>query len=230
MEKCVFNLQIFGKFPTNFLFDIILWKYTMNDAYSFQLCYVLQPKVYLLYVGKCSMQTSGEHVFWCCWIEYSVNINWIKFNDTAIYMVIYIFVDFLSAHLLIFCLLINCWQRGIQFSSVQSLSHVRHFVTPWTAACQASLSITSSQSLFKLMSIESVMPSNHLILSSPSLPTFNLSQHQGLFQWVSSSHQVAKYWSFIFNISPSNDHPGLISFRMDWLDLLAVQGTPKSLL
>ena len=80
------------------------------------------------------------------------------------------------------------------------------------------------------MSIELVMLSNHLILLSPSPPTFNLSQHQGLFQWVSSSHQVPKHWSFSFSISPSNKYPGLISFRMDWLDLLAVQGTLKSLL
>ena len=109
--------------------------------------------------------------------------------------------------------------------SVQSLSHDRLFATPSTAACQAFLSITNSQSLLKLMSIASVMPSNHLILSSPSPPAFNLSQHQGLFQGVSSSHQVAKYWSFSFSISPSNEYSGLISFRMDWLDLLEVQGT-----
>ena len=75
---------------------------------------------------------------------------------------------------------------------------------------------------------DAIQPSHPL--SSPSPPTFNLSQHQGLFQWVSSLHQVAKYWSFSFSISPSNEHPGLISFRMDWLDLLAVQGTLKSLL
>ena len=75
---------------------------------------------------------------------------------------------------------------------------------------------------------DAIQPSHPL--SSPSPPVFNLSQHQGLFQWVSSSHQVAKYWSFSFNISPSNEHSGLISFRMDWLDLLAVQGTLKSLL
>ena len=74
------------------------------------------------------------------------------------------------------------------------------------------------------------MPSNHLILSSPSPPALNLSQHQGLFKWVSSSHQVAKYWSFSFIISPSNEYSGLISFRIDWLGLLAVQGTLKSLL
>ena len=82
------------------------------------------------------------------------------------------------------------------FSSVQSLSRVRLSVTPWTAARQASLSITNSWSLLKFMSIESVMPSNHLILSSPSLPTFNLCQHQGLFQWISSLHQVAKVLEF----------------------------------
>ena len=118
--------------------------------------------------------------------------------------------------------------------SVQSLSHVQLFPTPWTAAHQASLSITNSQNLPKLMSIELVMPSNHFIVChSPSPPALNLSQHQGLFQWVSSSHQVAKgcgQRSFSFSISPYNEHPGLISFRMDWLDLLVVQGTLKSLL
>ena len=82
-----------------------------------------------------------------------------------------------------------------QFSSLQSLSCIRLFATPWTAACQASLSITNSWSWLKLVSIESIMPSNHLILSSPS-PTFNLSQHQGLFKWVSSLHQVAKVLEF----------------------------------
>ena len=82
------------------------------------------------------------------------------------------------------------------FSSVQSLSCVQLFVTPWTATHQASLSITNSWNLLKLMSIESVMPSNHLILSSPSTPAFSLSQHEGLFQWVSSSHQVAKVLEF----------------------------------
>ena len=104
------------------------------------------------------------------------------------------------------------------------------FETPWTAALEASLSFTISWSLFKLISIESVMRSTHLILSSPSPSTFNLSHHQGIFQWDKSSHQVAKYWSFSFSISPSNEYSGLISFRMDWLDLLAVQGTLKRLL
>ena len=85
-------------------------------------------------------------------------------------------------------------------------------------------------SLLKLMSIKLVMPFNHLILSFPSPPTFNLSQHQGLFRWVRSLHQMAKYWSFIFSISPSNEYSGLISFRIRWFDLLAVQGTLKSLL
>ena len=115
------------------------------------------------------------------------------------------------------------------FSSVQSLSRVWLFMTPWTAACQASLSISNSQSLLKLLSIElSIQPSHPM--SSPSPPTFNLSQHQGIFKWVISSHQVAKVLELSFNISPSNEHRGLISFRMDWLDLLAIQGTHKSLL
>ena len=113
--------------------------------------------------------------------------------------------------------------------SVQPLSCVCLLATPWTAACQASLSITSSQSLLNLV-IESVMPSNHLILSPHSLLAFNLSQHQGLFQWVSSLHQVAKVLDFSFSVSPSNEYSGLVSFRMDSLDLLAVQGTLKSLL
>ena len=117
------------------------------------------------------------------------------------------------------------------FSTVQSLSRVWLFATPWTAARQASLSITNSQSPPKPMSIESVMPSNHLILRRPLLlmPS-NLSQHQ-VFSNESALHiRWPKYWSFSFNISPSNEHPGLISFRMDWLDLLAVQGTLNSLL
>ena len=117
------------------------------------------------------------------------------------------------------------------FSSVRSLSCVWLFATPWTAALQASLCITNSQSLLKLMSIKSVMPFNPLILCHPvSPPAFSLSQHQGLFQWVSSSIRWPKYWSFSFSISPSNEYSGLISFRMDWLDLLAIQGTLKSLL
>ena len=102
-------------------------------------------------------------------------------------------------------------------------------MTSWTAACQASLSITNSQSLLKLMSIESLMPSNHLILSSPS-PALNLSQHQGFSNKSVFHIRWPQYWSFSFNIGTSNEHSGLISFRMDWLDLLAVQGTLKSLL
>ena len=116
-------------------------------------------------------------------------------------------------------------------SSVQSLSHVQLFVTPWTAACQASMSITNSRSSLKLMSIESVMPSNHLILCRPLFlppsifPSIRVFSHESVLRirWP-------KYWSFSFSVSPSNGHSELISFRMDWLDLLAVQGTLKSLL
>ena len=108
------------------------------------------------------------------------------------------------------------------------ISSVRLFAIPWTAAFQASLSFTISWNLLKLVSIELVMPSHPLLPPSPL--ALSLSQHQGLFQWVVSSHQVPKYWSFSFSISPSDEYLGLISFRMDWLDLLAVQGTLKSLL
>ena len=119
----------------------------------------------------------------------------------------------------------------VQFSSVLSLSHVRLFATPWTATHQASLSITSSQSLFKLMSFQLVMPSNHLILCRPLLLLPSIFPSLRVFSNESVHHiRWPKYWSFSFSISPSNEHPGLISFRMDWLDLLAVQGTLKSLL
>ena len=119
--------------------------------------------------------------------------------------------------------------HSIYVSSVQSLSRVQLFATPWTAACQASLSITHSQSLLKLMSIESVMPSNHLILCHPLLLPPSIFPSIKVFSNESVLHiRWPKYWSF--RTSPSNEHPGLISFRMDWLDLLAVQGTLKSLL
>ena len=118
-----------------------------------------------------------------------------------------------------------------QFSLVQLLSHVLLFVTPWTAARQASLSITNSQSLLKLMSIELVMPSNHLILHSPLLLPPSIFPSIRVFTNESALRiRWPKYWSFSFNISPSNQYSGLISVRMDRLDLLAVQGTFKSLL
>ena len=128
-------------------------------------------------------------------------------------------------------MLIGPMSKFKSISSVQFLSHVRLFVTPWIAACQASRSIINSQSLLHLMSIELVMPSNHLILCCrllhlpsifPSIRVFS-NESALCIRWP-------KYWSFSFNISPSNEHSGLISFRMDWLDLLAVQGTLKSLL
>ena len=115
-------------------------------------------------------------------------------------------------------------------SSVQSLSCVRLFATPGTAACQASLSITSSWSLLKLMSIESVMPSNHLIFCHPLLLLPSIFASIRVFSNESVLHITwPKYWSLSFSISPSNEYSGLISLRMDWLDLLAVQGTLKSL-
>ena len=119
----------------------------------------------------------------------------------------------------------------MQNQSVQSLSRVQLFMTPWTAARQASLSITNSQSPPKPMTIESVMPSNHLILCRPLLLLPPIPSSIRVFPSESTlCMRWPKYWSFSFNISPSNEHPGLISFRMGWLDLLAVQGTLKSLL
>ena len=116
-------------------------------------------------------------------------------------------------------------------SSVQSLSHVRFFATSWTAACQGFLSITNSWSLLKLMSIELVMQSNHLILCCPFLLLPSVFPRIRVFSNESVLHiRWPKYWRVSFSISPSNEYSGLISFRMDWLDLLAVQGTLKSLL
>ena len=117
------------------------------------------------------------------------------------------------------------------FSSIQSLSRVRLFATPWIAARQASLSITNSQSSLKLTSIESVMPSSHLILCRPLLLLPPIPPSIRVFSNESTLHmRWPKYWSFSFSISLSNEHPGLISSRMDWLDLLAVQGALNSLL
>ena len=120
---------------------------------------------------------------------------------------------------------------GFSQSVIQSLSHVQLFATPWTAARQASLSITNSRSLLKLMSIESVMPSNHLILSRPLLllpsifPSIRVFSNESVLRI-----RLPKYWSFCFSISPSNEYSRRFSFRMDWLDLLAVQETLESLL
>ena len=130
----------------------------------------------------------------------------------------------------------SSWRGGrscprSMFSSLQTLSHVQLFVTPWTAASQASLSITLSVSLLKFMSIESVMPPNHLILCHPLLLPPSIFPSFGFFSNESVLHiRWPKYWSFSFSISPTNEYSGLISFRMDWLDLFAVQGTLKSLL
>ena len=120
---------------------------------------------------------------------------------------------------------------SVQFSSVQSFSHVRLFVTPWIAACQASLSITNSRSSLRLMSIESVVPFRQLILCRPLLFLPPIPPSIRVFSNESTLHmRWSKYWSFSFSIIPSKEIPGLICFRMDWLDLLAVQGTLKSLL
>ena len=141
--------------------------------------------------------------------------------------------EFISLHYCFVCLhsIHHSLTMYHQFSSVQSLSRVQLFANPQAAARQASLSITNSQSLFKLMSIESVMPSNHLILCHPLIllpsifPSIRLFSNESVLciRWP-------KYWSFSFNISPSKEYSGLISFRIDCLDLLAVQGTLKSLL
>ena len=123
------------------------------------------------------------------------------------------------------------WNNIHSISSVHSLSRFRLFVTPWNTARQASLSITNSWNLPKPMSIESMMPSNHLILCHPPLLLHSVFPSIMVFSNESALRiRWTKYWNLSFNISPSNEHPELISFRMDWLDLLAVQETLKSLL
>ena len=120
---------------------------------------------------------------------------------------------------------------SVQFSSVQLLNHVLLFVTPWTAACQASLSITNSWSLLKSHPSSQVMPSNHLILCRPLLLSPSIFPSIRVFSNKSALRmRWPKYWSFSFSISPSNEYSGLVSFRMDWLDFLTVQGTLKNLL
>ena len=156
-------------------------------------------------------------LIWGCWFM-SCNVR-ISFSISYIWFL---------KRLLFFWLLLVFFA---QFSSVQLLSRVRLFATPWIAARQASLSITNSWSSLKLMCIESVMPSSHFILSCPLLLLPPLPPSIRVFSNESTlCMRWPKYWSFSFNISPSNEHPGLVSFRMDWLDLLAVQGTLKSLL
>ena len=126
---------------------------------------------------------------------------------------------------------LNLLHKSLQFSSIQLLSRVRLFATPRIAARQAFLPITNSQSLLELMPIESVMSSSHLILCCPLLLLPPIPPSIRVFSNESTLRiRWPKYWSLSFSISPSNEHPGLISFRMDWLDLLAVQGTLKSLL
>ena len=121
--------------------------------------------------------------------------------------------------------------HSVQFSSVQLLSRVRFFATPWTAAHQASLSVTNSWSLLKLISIESVIPSNHLIFCRPLFLLPSVFPSIRVFSSESAlCIRWPKYWSFSFSISPSNEYSGLISFRIDWFDLLIVQGILKSLL
>ena len=133
-------------------------------------------------------------------------------------------------------MLFNFWRLFhlywfLLFNSVQSLGHVQIFETPWTAACQASLSIINSWSWIKLISIKLVMPSNHLILCCPLLLPPSIFSSIRVFSNQSSLRiRWPKYWSFSFSISPSNEYSGLISFRTDWFDPLAVQGTLKSLL
>ena len=149
-----------------------------------------------------------------------VGHNWANFTGTC-HLIQTVFHEFES-------LMLNLSKFNIQFSSIQSLSHARFFVTPWIAACQASLSITNSRSSLRLTTIKSVMPSSHLILCRPLLILPPIPTSIRVFSnELILCMRWPKYWSFSFSISPSKEHPGLISFRMDWLDLLAVKGLSR---
>ena len=145
--------------------------------------------------------------------------------------VIFLIVSLMPLYFTLLSLWILSFIHSVQFSSVQSLSRVQLFATPWTAARQASLSITNSWSSLKPRYIKSVMPSSHLILCHPLFLLSPITPSIRVFTNESTlCMRWPKYWSFSFNIIPSKEHPGLISFRMDWLDLLAVQRTYKSFL
>ena len=185
------------------------------------------------------LQFSSQPHQWLLWSPCSSNLSsGVSFDTTADWHLASrpsssCVTEAPGSHLLLSVTMTTIWSRSASFlaCSVQSLSHVWLFVIPWTAACQASLSNTNSWSLLKPMSIKSVMPSNHLILCRPLLlspsilPSIRVFSNESVLciRWP-------KYWSFSFIISPSNEYSGLISFRMDWLDLLALQGTLKSLL
>ena len=182
--------------------------------------------------------------FPCCailWIAPTPKIEYCKAGIRRTYVGLDFFPPPIHQSILICPIIVTRYKQGIvevkahlsqfQFSSVQLLSRVWLFATPWIAALQASLSITNCRSLPKLMSIEPVMPSNHPILCCPLFLLPSIFPSIRVFSNESALHiRWPKYWSVSFNISPSNEHPGLISFRMDWLDLLAVQGILKSLL
>ena len=169
--------------------------------------------------------SGGESKVWCCKEQYCIGAWKVRYmNQGKVDMVkqemARVNIDVLGISEL----------KWVRTSSVHLLSNIQLFETPWTAAHQALLSFTNSQSLLKLMSIESVMPSNHLILCHPLLP-HSIFPSIRVFSNESVLHlKWPNYWSFSFSINPSNEYSGLISFRMDWLDLLAVQGTLKSLL
>ena len=163
---------------------------------------------------------------WYQFLLYSVEFGKVVLISSWIFgFMFYSFKWFMSVK----CISCNSYFLDHQFSAVHSLSHVRLFATPWIAECQASLSITNSRSSPKLTSIESVMPPSHLILCCPLLLLPPIPPASESFSVSQLFMRWPKYWSFSFSISPSKEIPGLISFRMDWLDL-AVQGTLKSLL
>ena len=180
------------------------------------------PKAYLVSHSRMS----------CCTCVITTSWSWRSFlYSSSVYSCHLFLISSASVRSIPFLSFIEpIFAWNVPFSSVQSLSHVRLFATPWIAVRQASLSITNSQNSLKFKSIESVMPSSHLILCRPLLllppilPASVFSNESTLcMRWP-------KYWGFSFSISPSNEHPGLISFKMDWLDLLVVQVTLKSLL
>ena len=194
------------------LISILTWKFKIHRIYKGMHCNEMTPKppaqslsrlntLVLFHTHECNM----------CYI-------------------LYIIIQTAYTHISLFPERQHRIYLYLLLSIVQLLSRVWLFETPWTAACQDPLSSITYRKWLKLKTVESLMPSNHLILCHPLLLLPSVFPSIRVFKWISCSHQVSKYWSFSFSISPSNEHSGLISFRIDWLELLTVQGTLKSLL
>ena len=231
MRLSTYSFSVFG-FSIHTCFAFSLFSLVINSPFPLATDTVqgLTPALihpHLLWSPLCSI--SGSLPIAYKHPQVSLTLKIIIFSLTWVFLFPFIFSQSFCWRIVIVINYSLLTQSSVQFSSVAQLCPT--FATPWTTACRASLPITNSQSPPKPMSIESVMPSNHLIFCCPLLLLPSIFPSIRVFSNESALRiRWPKYWSFSFKISPTNEHPGLISFRMDWLDLLAIQGTCKSLL